>query len=351
MEVSPTIVIQNESFGVELRGSGFTPRLRVELDSHAAPQRESEFAVRIGSRHLAGEAVERLSDRVLRLTLPEGLPLGWNDVSVQGGDSLWIVMPDALKVELALEVPVLVEGGGREVDAGSVDPFDAGAVDGGSSSLPPAEAGVRRMCDDSLLELAACFEFEDPSDSGTLLDSSSYANHALVSGAQFVPGVAGNALQGSVQFDSHVPDSPSLDPDSQVTLELWLHLDADVDSGRQGLVDNQGQFGFFVVATNALLCSVGVRSFQSASDLLAPGQWNHIACVYDGSRLRVYLNGNEVGSVPASGPIDTDGTVGSAVAQNSPDGDELTGKVDTLRIWGVARTRAELCEGAGLNCP
>jgi hypothetical protein len=206
------------------------------------------------------------------------------------------------------------------------------------------------LCDASLTELVACYEFEDGLGAAVLVDSSMYANDAVVSNALFVTGVDESALQGSPAFSSTVPDSMSMDVATELTIEGWLQLDVPVDLGRQGIFDNENQYGFFVVAQDALRCTVGNLLGLSPNGVLVPGQWQHVACTFDGDTLRIFVDGVVVAEEVGGGAISTSEVIGSSIGENSPDGDELIGKLDTLRIWSTGRTAEELCAGAGIAC-
>lgn len=208
------------------------------------------------------------------------------------------------------------------------------------------------VCDSDLAELVLCMQFEEGGGATTLLDESQYSNTATVSGAAFGAGIDGQALQGGPDFDSAIADSASLDVTTQITTELWINPDEDIATGRRGLFDNNGQYGFFIADGNRLRCSAsGGPNLTSADAVVTRQQWQHVACVYDGASMRLYVDGTEVGVTVGSGQIGADSSDGSSVAQNSPNGDEFRGRMDTLRVWSVARTRAELCAGAGLSCP
>ena len=65
---------------------------------------------------------------------------------------------------------------------------------------------------------------------------------------------------------------------------------------------------------------------------LSPGIWYHAALVYDESRLRLYLNGEEVGSTVLMGPVDQNSTIEVAVGENSNGGRHWDGRLDDVLI-------------------
>ena len=62
--------------------------------------------------------------------------------------------------------------------------FDTSARYRASDGSP--DASIAPVCDNTLTELVACFEFEDGTGAATLADSSMYGNNAIVSNALFV---------------------------------------------------------------------------------------------------------------------------------------------------------------------
>jgi hypothetical protein len=74
---------------------------------------------------------------------------------------------------------------------------------------------------------------------------------------------------------------------------------------------------------------------------LEPGQWYHVAAVYDGSQSTLYVNGNYDGSMSVSGTIyDTNGD--PFIGHRRDHGSDWNGYIDEFRIWNVARTQGEI---------
>ncbi|MEZ4581650.1 MAG: LamG-like jellyroll fold domain-containing protein [Caldilineaceae bacterium] len=77
---------------------------------------------------------------------------------------------------------------------------------------------------------------------------------------------------------------------------------------------------------------------------LATDVWHHAAMTYDGVRLRVYLDGTEVGSMSLSGVVTADPNVPVAVgAQPQGAGNNtFAGLIDDVRIYTRALSAAEI---------
>lgn len=202
---------------------------------------------------------------------------------------------------------------------------------------------------------------EWPFDEGagaTAADASGHGNGgALVGGAQWVPGHdTGTALTfdgsgGRVQ----VPRSASLEP-AAVTVSAWVR--------RSG---SPGSFKYLVAkgATGCLVASYGLYTgpggglmFYVAGDGLAytrsadagsglwDGRWHHVAGTYDGSSVRMYVDGQQVGSGSAFGaPIGyglaTSNDVAIASYRGCP-GLDFDGSIDDPKIWSRALTADEV---------
>ncbi|MCA8949217.1 MAG: metallophosphoesterase [Planctomycetes bacterium] len=154
-----------------------------------------------------------------------------------------------------------------------------------------------------------------------------------------------------------VPSAELQLPDGPLTLELWLR--GDTYGGRRAvLAKTQG-------SEFALFCSGGVPEFSVHLDgayasakadetLLVPGQWHHVAGVFDGAEVRCYVDGRLVARRAAEGSRtrnDLPLFVGA-----DPDGrgqpvSFFAGKIDEVRISKIARYRGDSFEPAATHDP
>ena len=78
---------------------------------------------------------------------------------------------------------------------------------------------------------------------------------------------------------------------------------------------------------------------------LKTGQWQHVAGVYDGTRIKVYVNGAEKKSRTISGKIDTNSMpVWIAKGRVSSMTNSFKGSVDTVMIYKKALTSTEILQ-------
>ena len=132
-------------------------------------------------------------------------------------------------------------------------------------------------------------------------------------------------------------------PDGPLTLECWCN--GDDYSGRRGMLakTESSEFGIF--------CSDGVLDFsvhldgsyvtaRAPSAGLKPGVWHHVAGVFDGEEVRVYLDGQVVARTAGSGrrtrnklPL----MIGADVDRSGQPTSHFSGKIDEVRLSNTAR--------------
>jgi hypothetical protein len=69
--------------------------------------------------------------------------------------------------------------------------------------------------------------------------------------------------------------------------------------------------------------------------------WSHLAATYDGSLLRLYVNGAQVAQQPVTGPIRTDGGA-LRIGGNGLLNQVFSGQIDEVRIYSRALTAAQI---------
>jgi hypothetical protein len=99
--------------------------------------------------------------------------------------------------------------------------------------------------------------------------------------------------------------------------------------------------------------SPGLNHPAIGATVVSNDVWHHAAAVFDGTSLRVYLNGaldgvtnGLAGRDPASYSIQHAG-LGTAYTSNGTAGGFFAGVIDEPRVWGTARTQCEII--AGMN--
>ncbi|MBC8072590.1 MAG: LamG domain-containing protein [Deltaproteobacteria bacterium] len=224
----------------------------------------------------------------------------------------------------------------------------SGSADDGSSTGTTGELPRAPWCDPEQGELVACYTFEGLAD-GVLVDASSVGNHGSVVAVGIEVGPSGEAAVFSSDSVISVPAHPSTDFGLAATMELFLRIDAVPTSGRSGVIDREGQWSIFLHAAGGLRC--GSSNGSTYWDTPRVGEWLHVGCVIDGGDVRLYIDGELVSEFEEASPLETGNQNPLAIGDNSPGFDEpLAGAISGLRLWTLARTADELCEGAGELC-
>jgi hypothetical protein len=220
---------------------------------------------------------------------------------------------------------------------GGVDVVDApdASVDAVDAPLDTADAAPP-FCDPTDATLIACYEFENTTD-----DASGHDLDASSTGVTYVTGKLGMAAHLDANAQMNVAENPLLDPPA-ITIEAWIRAPIPA-TGRAGIVDNDGQYGFFLQPGGALQ-GIGLTSTAN----VPADTWTHVALTYDGT-TRHYVNGVQVGMTASGGAmLGSGGTTGISIGADNPpgNGSPLDGDIDQLRIFSVARTAEQIAADA-----
>lgn len=196
--------------------------------------------------------------------------------------------------------------------------------------------------------LVAAYSFKEGS-GATVNDASGNGNTGTISGAAWnTQGKHGSALSfNGTNSLVTIPASASLNVSSAMTLEAWINP-AVSQSGWRTIMQREVN-AWFLNASNSSgpLRPAGGGTFGGGIDyVLGPtaspvNAWTHIALTYDGSTLRLYMNGTQVSSKPMSGAIQTNSSP-LRIGGNSPYGEYFNGRIDEVRVYNRALSQAEI---------
>lgn len=139
-------------------------------------------------------------------------------------------------------------------------------------------------------------------------------------------------------------------PDGPITLEAWLVGDS--YNGRRGFVakTEQSEFGFFVSDGRPqfeVFLGNGYVTATSTDSRLEPGRLYHLAGVFDGNEVRLYVDGRRVATTPGSGKRrrnDLPLVIGGDVDANGAPTSVFKGTLDEVRLSASARYSGERFE-------
>jgi hypothetical protein len=206
-----------------------------------------------------------------------------------------------------------------------------------SNTIPPPSTG-----------LMAAYAFNEGSGT-TTSDRSGNGNTGTLSGATWTSaGLTGAALSfNGVNNRVNVNNSASLGLTNGMTLEAWVYPTA--LSGWRTVLLKEGSGGLVFalyahdnVPTPAAYVRVGGVDVRVAGlSPLPVNVWTHLAATYDGTTLRLYVNGGQVGSQAAIGAIQAS-TGLLRLGGNAVWGEWFAGRIDDVRIYNRPLTGAEI---------
>ncbi len=206
---------------------------------------------------------------------------------------------------------------------------------------------------DTIPQLVAAYSFDEGV--GTAIgDSSQYANNGAVSSAAWsTTGKYGSALvfNGTSSLVT-IPSSPSLNLNSAMTLEAWVQPTAAANVWRD-VIYKADDLYYLEGASPTGSPVVGVSTTSSHANLfgvspLPAGTWTHLAATYDGTTLRLYVNGVQASTLAHSGNV-LSGNSPLQIGGDSLYGQHFQGLIDEVRVYNVALTPTQI--QADMNTP
>jgi hypothetical protein len=198
----------------------------------------------------------------------------------------------------------------------------------------------------------ASFGFDEGT--GTVAnDRSGSNNKGTLSGAAWT--TAGK-VGGALNFDGvndlvTVPDSPSLRLGTGMTIDAWVRPTRANDWSTVALKERPSGLAYALYASDSSGRAAGY--INNGGDVAAPASaatatnaWTHLAVTYDGTSLRLYVNGTLVRTTPATGAMATS-TGALRIGGNNVWGEWFAGTIDELNVYNRALTAAEVAQDRG----
>ena len=219
-------------------------------------------------------------------------------------------------------------------------------------------AEIALLADDS--GLVAHWKLDETT--GTVaVDSSTFGNDGtwVASPSWSTSGVLGGALDFETSDGADRVDAGNFDvTGNEITLAAWVRQEDLLNDGRiiMKAADNSGSnesWGFTIDETGELdfrIVAGGTRDRLLAPGVILPDIWYHIVGTYDGTTMRLYLDGQLIGTLVHS--------VGGAIVGNSghtvtlgdtvSGGRPFDGLIDDVRVYSRKITDVEISELYGL---
>ena len=202
--------------------------------------------------------------------------------------------------------------------------------------VPPAPAPTSEP---ALEGPVASYDFDD---TGRVVpDRSGHGNDGRrIGGRRTKAGRHGRALAFDGRNDRvTVPESRSLRLTTAMTLEAWVRPTGAGKAARPALRSRGSAYGLYASSHRSSRPAGSVRTRSNvraeASDRLRANAWTHLASTYDGTALRLYVNGRLVSEKAVSGRL----RAGRSPLQIGGDavlGEFFRGKIDDVRVYDRA---------------
>jgi hypothetical protein len=184
------------------------------------------------------------------------------------------------------------------------------------------------------------------------------SNHGTASGnTMFGAGLRGSAvaLDGSTGTYIEVPDAQNLRIAGAITLDAWIRPTA--PDGR--IVDKIHAFstsGYTLdLVGDQLRIIAGGDLLVSAPGTIPMGEWSHVAGIFSGSSLALYVDGALVASKSTAGDPTPIAEIPMRMGADSTGGSPFRGMIDEPRIFDRALSSAEIAtlhqQGTAPPCP
>lgn len=198
---------------------------------------------------------------------------------------------------------------------------------------------------------------------GNAKDLSHFANNGVVQGASLTTGRnsrPNTAYQlDGISNDIVISNSTLLDTIHQITLTAWIKPVSFAGAGNNAIIEKayyshvnpyyQYKLGItgdqrLNLPGSFLFCLSIKSTYQNVTSnagAWTPGNWYFVAGTYDGSVMKLYINGNQVASLPMTGKIDNWGTdiyLGKVNNANA----YTPGTLGDLRIYNRALSSSEI---------
>jgi hypothetical protein len=194
--------------------------------------------------------------------------------------------------------------------------------------------------------LVASYEF-----AGNLLDQSTYGNNGAAVNIEYADDMHGNPSQ-SVSFPLStsmvkVTNTSDLNFRDGLTFTGWIYVNSFFD--RESYIISHGNWNNrwkISLGNHTLRFTIngvsGIKDLDMES-LLETDRWYHIAAIYDGTFIQVYLDGSLDAFIPFTGKINTT-TYDLVMGQSLPTqtGFDYKGRLDKVKIFNYGITNAEV---------
>jgi hypothetical protein len=197
------------------------------------------------------------------------------------------------------------------------------------------------------------YYFDEGSGSIVRDSSGNSFNGEIVGTQDWVDGKYGKALNFDGTNYVNITSLPEIR--DAITIEAWIkpeslgNRDTIVMKPYTSDVNPRRMYALMISNNDNLRLTITINNnpyfIDSPTNSLKTGEWQHVAGTYDGSKIRVYINGAEAAATSISGQIDTNlMPVWIAKGRVSGSQNSFEGSIDNVRIYSKALTATEILE-------
>jgi len=205
--------------------------------------------------------------------------------------------------------------------------------------------------DYAFAELVGAWLFDE--DNGDIArDSSGKGHDGIIKGCEMDEGKYNKGLRFAAGNALEIPDHPDFDFGDKITIALWANIES-LPNDHIGLPGKGHDLpvGSFVFHPTKLdqnkyelrfYISIGAQwPMSKSADTANFGEWHHLAGTYNGSELKVFIDGELSGTLQQKGKMNT--TEGAPLKfTNDCCGRQLVGVLDEIQIYNDPLPDAEI---------
>lgn len=187
----------------------------------------------------------------------------------------------------------------------------------------------------------------DESEGTTAADSSGNGNNGvLVGNPQWQP--SGGKSGGALKFDGDgdyvkIINERPFDTTSQITVAAWVNI-ASVNAEWTAIVTKgDSAWRLSTESSNPVFhFAVNSSTWLNAQKRVESGQWHHVAGVYDGKQMRIYIDGRMDASKPWDGGIEINNQPVYIGENAEQPGRFWHGLIDDVRVYNYALSESDI---------
>ncbi len=225
----------------------------------------------------------------------------------------------------------------------------AGNLSGASNAALITTTGIHNPCEQDP-DLVASYNLDSVS-TNTVADQSGNGHDGVVSGATPTTGKVGGALDFDGNDDFVSINSFNIGG-NQLSLAAWIRADdfdtadARVISKATGVGEQDHIWMLSTVSDGGIKPRFRLKTGSTTHTLvgtqtLSANTWYHIAAIYDGSNMRLYIDGIEKGSMHKTGNI-ANSSAGIRIGDNPIEDRHFDGKIDDVNLYSKALSLVEI---------